>query len=224
MYDQGNSDLIAPVISGTVGIELGEHRQMFWPAAVMVGSSLQPISYTVEVTAASALAPPPTFPETLSETAYITTEQGIQYVTLIEGIGETVELSQTLNLIYHVWTAAGQYVYSTVYSGRETMPYLYGSDNLAGFDAGLSGATVGETRQILIPAGVAPPSVNGVSEAFTVQIQVVSIEAPTAVGLTAQNVEHVHLSYLLVTLFPLITFTSIVVKVKRPTLASLDES
>lgn len=186
-FQPDGDQVISPIISGTAGIRLGEVRQMFWPAAVMIESGFEPISYTVEVEAINVFPAPSDTPAMITATEYITGQRGVEYVTLREGDGAEIEPNVTYNLVYHVWTAAGESIYSSLYSGNEVVPYTYLQNQIAGFDEALQGARVGELRQAIIPAGVAGPDLNGVSSEVTIQIEIVPDAEVTAVGLTHQG-------------------------------------
>lgn len=183
-FDRGGDRMFGAMITSTTDIKLGESRQMLWPQDAMINSGLQPISYTIEVTAVNALdAPPATFDTTVTDADYtevLTT--GVKYVVLEAGTGDDVLVLDTIDVIYHIWTPDGELLTSTIYSGEAGgVPYLYGQNSLPGFDEGLEGTKIGEKRQVVLPASLVPPDPTGVPPTdLIMQIEVLGKQSTIA--------------------------------------------
>lgn len=89
----------------------------------------------------------------VSTPRYTTLDGGVKYATVVQGFGATLQTGQTANVFYTGYLAkTGQIFDDTVSHGGMPLTFVLGSRQLIpGFEAGVAGMKVGETRIIEIP-------------------------------------------------------------------------
>ncbi len=176
-FQTSDDNMFQAMIDGVDGIKLGEQRQIYMPEAALVGAGFQPGDYTFLVTLSDTLPAPPDGPQEADVADFTEVEgtDGIRYYDLVEGDGDEVSIGDSINVVYHVWTADGEMVTSSAYSGQAAVPVQLGLGQLPGFDEALPGATIGSTRQIFVPADVVGP-LPGTGEAADVTFEVEIVE------------------------------------------------
>lgn len=130
----------------------------------------------VSVTTGSSAAPTEVDPA-----QYTTTEQGIQYIDLVEGDGPAVVNGQLVVAHYTGWLEDGTKFDSSIDRGEPITFNLGMGQVIPGWDLGLRGMTVGSTRQLRIPSnlaygesgagGVIPPNATLIFEIELIEVQ-----------------------------------------------------
>ncbi|MGB0386404.1 MAG: FKBP-type peptidyl-prolyl cis-trans isomerase [Ardenticatenaceae bacterium] len=88
------------------------------------------------------------------EADFTATESGLEYAILEEGDGEVVKSGDNVSVHYSGWLEDGTLFDSSV-PRDAPFPFVVGAgDVIAGWDEGLEGMKVGETRQLRIPSAL----------------------------------------------------------------------
>ena len=117
---------------------------------------------------AAAPPPPPESPTEVSEGDLTTTDSGLQYAELAAGDGEVAEAGDTVSVHYTGWLEDGTQFDSSLSRGLPFEFTLGAGQVIPGWDEGVAGMAIGESRQLIIPAelgygeagsgGVIPPN------------------------------------------------------------------
>jgi len=151
----GRSQVIDGWNAGIEGMKVGGQRILQIPAAQAYGEGDLVFRVHLEERVEAPLA------HTLAFSGDVPTE--VEITTLIEGSGDGATTTDIidLNLVVMLWES-GTILQSTWEQGQTAQLALSGGSLLPGLAEGIEGVKVGETRQIVIPAGVAYP--DGVPE------------------------------------------------------------
>ena len=84
--------------------------------------------------------------------ATVTTDSGLQYQVLKEGMGATAKAGQTVTVHYTGWLTDGTKFDSSVDRGDPFQFKLGAGQVIKGWDEGVAGMKVGEKRKLTIPA------------------------------------------------------------------------
>lgn len=144
---------------GAMGMQPGGSRQLIIPAALAFGvEGIPEAGIPANATLAMELdmidvQSPPTA-EALSDDDYETTDSGLKIAVLSEGSGEeAAELGDNITVDFTIWVADGERYFTGSSTSGEPFTYPIGSGAVfPGWDEGVTGMTIGEKRQLLIPA------------------------------------------------------------------------
>lgn len=143
---------------GMMTMQLGGSRQMLIPPDLAFGPEGVPgmvppaATLIMEVELLDVQSPPE--PADLSDSDYETTDSGLQIAILNEGDGgDAAEMNDTVTVDFTLWVAdSGRFFTGSTTSG-EPFVFPVGSEMVfPGWNEGVVGMTVGEKRQLLIPA------------------------------------------------------------------------
>lgn len=147
---------------GVMGMNVGGSRQLMIPADLAFGEEGIPnagiapnATIAMEIDLLDVQAPPT--PEDLADDDYETTDSGLQIAVLTEGSGEeAVEMGDTITVDFVLWVADGERFFTGSETAGQPFTFPVGSGMVfPGWDEGVIGMTVGEKRQLLIPADIA---------------------------------------------------------------------
>jgi len=88
----------------------------------------------------------------IDEADYNTTESGLRYFDMVEGVGPSPEAGQTVVVHYTGWLEDGTKFDSSLDRGQPFSFQLGTGNVIAGWDEGVSSMKVGGKRQLVIPA------------------------------------------------------------------------
>lgn len=90
---------------------------------------------------------------TVAQPAYTTLSDGVKVATIAQGSGAAIQSGQTASVMYTGYLAQnGQIFDDSLNDGGTPFSFTLGAGQvIPGFDAGIAGMTVGETRIIEIP-------------------------------------------------------------------------
>jgi peptidylprolyl isomerase len=147
---------------GVSSMKPGGSRQLIIPASLAFGEEGIPgagipanATIAMEMELLDVQAPPAA--EALSSDDYETTDSGLQIAVLTEGSGdEEAELGDTVTVEFVIWVADGERFFTGSETSGQPFTYPIGSGAVfPGWDEGVTGMTVGEKRQLLIPSDIA---------------------------------------------------------------------
>lgn len=117
---------------------------------------------TTSVGPAPVVTPPATPPPTTAKTV---SDQGLQYIDITSGCGSAVKAGDTVTVNYTGWLAStGKLFDSSLESGRTPFQVqnVGQAQVIQGWNIGLVGMKVGETRRLIIPPSLGyGPQANG---------------------------------------------------------------
>ena len=87
-----------------------------------------------------------------TEPATVTTDSGLQYQVLKEGMGAVAKAGQTVKVHYTGWLTDGKKFDSSVDRGKPFEFKLGAGQVIKGWDEGVAGRKVGEKRKLTIPS------------------------------------------------------------------------
>jgi peptidylprolyl isomerase len=130
----------------------------------------------LDITAGSPNAPAP-----VDEARYQTTEQGLQYVDLVQGEGPSPSNGQLVSVHYTGWLEDGTKFDSSIDRGEPFTFNVGMGQVIAGWDLGVKTMQVGGTRQLRIPGelaygergagGVIPPNATLIFEVELLEVE-----------------------------------------------------
>ena len=175
---------------GMLGMKQGGSRQLIIPPALAFGEAGIPeagippnATIAMEVELLDVKSSPT--PEALSEDDYETTDSGLQIAVLAEGSGEEeAEFGDLITVEFTIWVADGERFFTGSETAGQPFSYPIGSGAVfPGWDEGVTGMTVGEKRQLLIPSnlGLGSESVGDVVPAnadLLMQVELVDLVKP----------------------------------------------
>lgn len=142
---------------GIIGMKSGETRQLRIPPELAYGEEgaghvIPPNATIIFEIALQDFSTPPKL--TLAE-EYVTTESGLEYAILQEGEGNEAKAGDSVSVQYSGWLEDGTLFDSSIPRGSP-FPFTIGQGSvIAGWDEGVVGMKVGETRQLRIPSDLA---------------------------------------------------------------------
>lgn len=142
---------------GIVGMLVGESRQLRIPPELAfgdegAGGTIPPGATLIFEIVLEAIE---VLPKPEEVDAYISTAEGLEYVVLQEGDGETVAAGDTVTVHYDGWLQNGILFDSSRQADR---PFTFTQGEggvIEGWEIGVIGMKVGETRQFRIPPDLA---------------------------------------------------------------------
>ena len=147
---------------GVMGMNVGGTRQLMIPSDLAFGEAGIPnagiapnATIAMEIELLDVQAPPT--PEALADDEYETTDAELQSDDSTEGTGEeAVELCDKITVDFALWGADGELFFTGSETAGQPFTFSVGSGMVfPGWDEGMIGMTVGEKRQLLIPADIA---------------------------------------------------------------------
>lgn len=99
--------------------------------------------------------PPPESPTEVSEADLTTTDSGLQYAVLADGDGNVAAGGDTVSVHYTGWLEDGTQFDSSLSRGVPFEFVLGAGQVIPGWDEGVAGMAVGESRQLIIPSELA---------------------------------------------------------------------
>ncbi|MBE2221324.1 MAG: FKBP-type peptidyl-prolyl cis-trans isomerase [Anaerolineae bacterium] len=144
---------------GMLGMKPGGSRQLMIPPALafgeegIPGAGIGPETTIVMEVELLDVQPAPTA-EALTDDDYETTDSGLKIAVLNEGSGEeAAEFGDTITVEFTIWVADGERFFTGTATAGQPFTYPIGSGAVfPGWDEGVTGMTVGEKRQLLIPS------------------------------------------------------------------------
>ncbi|HEX8684606.1 MAG TPA: FKBP-type peptidyl-prolyl cis-trans isomerase [Ardenticatenaceae bacterium] len=140
---------------GTVGMKVGEKRQLRIPAELAFGAEgagdmIPPDSTIIFELELLEIQDVPEMTE-VEEEEYTTTESGLEYTILSEGEGDVAETGDTVAVHYTGFFEDGSVFDSSIPRG-EPLTFTIGSGQvIPGWEEGVTGMKVGELRQLRVP-------------------------------------------------------------------------
>ena len=147
---------------GVMGMSLGGSRQLMISPELAFGEEGVPgagippnATIAMEIELLDVEAPPS--PEALSDSDYETTDSGLKIAVLSEGTGdEAAEFGDNITVDFTIWVADGERFFTGSSTSGQPFSFPIGSGAVfPGWDEGVTGMVVGESRQLLIPADIA---------------------------------------------------------------------
>lgn len=189
----GEGMVLPAIDDGVSQIGVGGVVQIIIPPALAYGEQGVPgvippnstLTFEMELLEiAEAPPPPPENPTEVSEGDFTTTDTGLQYAVLAEGEGDVAEAGDTVSVHYTGWLEDGTQFDSSLSRGLPFEFTLGAGQVIPGWDEGVAGMAVGESRQLIIPAelaygeagsgGVIPPNATLIFE-----VELLDIPGPT---------------------------------------------
>jgi peptidylprolyl isomerase len=175
---------------GAMGMKPGGSRQVIIPASLAFGEAGIPeagipanATIAMELELIDVQSPPTA--EALSDDDYETTDSGLKIAVLNEGSGEeAAELGDNITVDFTIWVADGERYFTGSSTSGQPFTYPIGSGAVfPGWDEGVTGMTVGEKRQLLIPAelGLGTESVGDIVPAnsdLLMQVELLDLVKP----------------------------------------------
>lgn len=168
-FELGAGTVIKGWDEGIVGMLPGEQRRLIIPPDLAYGAeglgTIPPnatLIFDIDLislgtpTPTPGPTPPASPPEVTGET--ITTPTGLQYIIVSPGTSdETADTGESVTVNYSGWLKdTGVLFDSSFKPGRTPFPFLLGSGGvIKGWDEGVSGMKIGETRRLIIPPDLA---------------------------------------------------------------------
>ncbi len=155
---------LAGLDEGLLGMKIGETRQLRIPPALAYGENgaegVIPPDATLIFEIALLDNKEKPLMQPLDEHAYTSTPNGVQLATLQEGKGASANFGDQVLIHYHAWYADGTFFDSSHLTNIPHRFILGQGMVIPGWDDGIYGMKVGETRQLRIPPALsvgAPP-------------------------------------------------------------------
>lgn len=155
-FQLGQSRL-AGLDEGIMGMKIGESRQLRIPPEMAYGEEgagdvIPPNATIIFEIALEDFSTPPKL--TLAD-EYISTDSGLEYAILQEGSGNEAKAGDSVSVHYSGWLEDGTLFDSSIPRGSP-FPFTIGQGSvIAGWDEGVTGMKVGESRQLRIPSDLA---------------------------------------------------------------------
>ena len=142
----GVRKVIPGLDQGISSMQVGGQRKLIIPPSLAYGDGGKPPNIPPNATLTMYL-------EVLSVAEKQTTENGVKYVDLVDGWGDTPLAGDTLVVDYTGWLQSTGFKFdSSLNEGREPMEFVFqGGKLIKGFDEGMLGMRVGGKRVIIIP-------------------------------------------------------------------------
>ncbi|MGB0388295.1 MAG: FKBP-type peptidyl-prolyl cis-trans isomerase [Ardenticatenaceae bacterium] len=163
---------------GLIGMKKGGQRTLLIPSQLAVDgqASAPSLLYTVQLLAVDVSRTPAPVSD------YVTSDSGLQFAVLEEGEGIEAKPGDQVLLHYSAWLEDAT-VFNTSRLTDSPVAFILGEGSvIAGWDEGIIGMKVGETRQLYIPAHLAhgappiPPTISPTS-ALIFEIQLLEIDS-----------------------------------------------
>ena len=89
----------------------------------------------------------------MSKPAYTTLAGGVKIATIVQGAGPGIQSGQTASVLYTGYLAKNGHIFDDSFNhGGAPFSFTVGAGQvIAGFDEGIAGMQVGESRIVLIP-------------------------------------------------------------------------
>ena len=153
-FKLGSEQMFSAIQDGIAGMNVGGSRQIYMPAAVLVGAGFPPDTDVIfEVEVVEVKEGSPDSPTDVAEGDFTELENGIRYADIVVGEGEPLAEGDFASLHYTAWLEDGTPFDSSIDRGTP-FEFAYGAAQIPGFNEGLVDITRGTIRQIIIPADI----------------------------------------------------------------------
>lgn len=142
---------------GIIGMKIGETRQLRIPPELAYGEegAGDVIPPNATIIFEIALKDFVTTPKLVMADEYTTTDSGLEYALLQEGEGDEAKEGDSVSVHYSGWLEDGSLFDSSISRGNP-FPFTIGQGSvIPGWEEGVVGMKVGETRQLRIPPDLA---------------------------------------------------------------------
>lgn len=172
-FELGGELMFAALQDAVRGMQVGEQRQIFIASTELTEAGLPPgtdVIFEVELVEIGEAGPsepsavdPNNFteidsgieiPETNTEGETITQTAKILYQDVVVGEGKVLNEGDTVTLHYSAFLEGDGSKFDSSYDRGTPLDFPLGFAQIPGFNEALPGATVGTTRQIIVPAAI----------------------------------------------------------------------
>lgn len=174
-FPLGANQMFPAMEEGVATMQVGGVRQLYMPAALLVGSGLpeeNDIIFEVELVELGAAGPAE--PTEVADDAFIEVEGGVRYADISVGDGPALAAGEVVQVHYTVWLDDGTRLDSSYdRNSPEVLPF--GSSGVPGWNEGLVGINVGGVRQIYVPAEIVGDIGLGQTTGLLFEVEIVGV-------------------------------------------------